>query len=341
MSGKPDYRWHLRTVMAGRGMFATTDLIPLLAGRGITLSSSQVYRLVVERPERLSLKILMALLDILDCTMDDLIEPVAAPGATQRPRKAAAAERRTPRGSARCARSGRGSPGRRRDRSARPAGSRRSGRRATRPDGEAGAALSPEAILGALDQAAARRDGRRRLAAAVTGQPELLTGQGARAPIPGVLRFISALARAGATAVAEPPCPRCGRQRQLGVPVEGLRLCAGCRSKARALPCGRCGTVRPPARLNDGGQSICQNCWHRDPRSWKPCAMCGNSRRVAALTPAGPVCQSCRPGPAMACSICGRPAAAGSASRGRPVRRCASGAANAGSPARAAEPGRR
>jgi hypothetical protein len=31
---------------------------------------------VVERPERLSLKILMALLDILDCTMDDLIEPV-------------------------------------------------------------------------------------------------------------------------------------------------------------------------------------------------------------------------------------------------------------------------
>jgi hypothetical protein len=166
-------------------------------------------------------------------------------------------------------------------------------------------ALSPEAILGALEKAAARRDGRRRLAAAVTGQPELLTGQGARAPIPGVLRFISALARAGATAVAEPPCPRCGRQRQLGVPVEGLRLCAGCRSKARALPCGRCGKVRPPARLNDGGQSICQNCWHRDPRSWKPCAMCGNSRRVAALTPAGPVCQSCRPGPAVACSICG------------------------------------
>jgi DNA-binding Xre family transcriptional regulator len=90
MSGKLDYRWNLRTVMAGRGMFATTDLIPLLADRGITLSSSQVYRLVVERPERLSLKILMALLDILDCMMDDLIEPVAAPGAAQRPGKAAA-----------------------------------------------------------------------------------------------------------------------------------------------------------------------------------------------------------------------------------------------------------
>ncbi|MEU3343144.1 helix-turn-helix transcriptional regulator [Streptomyces sp. NPDC006668] len=90
MDSKLDYRWHLRKVMADRGMFSTTDLIPPLAERGITLSTSQVYRLVVERPERLSLKILMALLDILACTMDDLIEPVAATGtAATRPKKAA------------------------------------------------------------------------------------------------------------------------------------------------------------------------------------------------------------------------------------------------------------
>jgi DNA-binding Xre family transcriptional regulator len=121
MGGKLDYRWHLRKVMADRGMFSTTDLIPLLADRGIALSSSQVYRLVVERPERLSLKILMALLDILDCTMDDLIEPVAAPGAAQRPGKAAAGGRRTPQASVPCARSEPGSPGRRRDRQLRQA----------------------------------------------------------------------------------------------------------------------------------------------------------------------------------------------------------------------------
>src|SRR5690348_6850788 len=89
MAARLDYRWHLRKVMADRGMFATTDLIGPLAQRGIGLSSSQVYRLVVERPERLSLKILMALLDILDCAMDDLIEPVAAAGAGMAPRKAA------------------------------------------------------------------------------------------------------------------------------------------------------------------------------------------------------------------------------------------------------------
>jgi DNA-binding Xre family transcriptional regulator len=78
VTAKLDYRWHLRQVMATRGMFATTDLIGPLAQRGIRLSSSQVYRLVTERPERLSLKILMALLDILDCAMDELIEPAAA-----------------------------------------------------------------------------------------------------------------------------------------------------------------------------------------------------------------------------------------------------------------------
>jgi len=86
MAAKLDYRWHLRRVMADRGMFATTDLIEPLAERGVTLSSSQVYRLVTERPERLSLKILMALLDILDTTMEELIEPVADASSARKPK---------------------------------------------------------------------------------------------------------------------------------------------------------------------------------------------------------------------------------------------------------------
>ena len=92
MAGRLDYRWHLREVMAGRGMFATTDLIGPLADREIRLSSSQVYRLVTERPERLSLKILMALLDILDCAMTDLIEPVPAAGHPKKEARAASGE---------------------------------------------------------------------------------------------------------------------------------------------------------------------------------------------------------------------------------------------------------
>jgi DNA-binding Xre family transcriptional regulator len=93
MTRRLDYKWHLRQVMAGRGMFATTDLIGPLAQRKIRLSSSQVYRLVAERPERLSLKVLMALLDILGCSLEDLIEPAAEPGTEAgRKKRAAGAE---------------------------------------------------------------------------------------------------------------------------------------------------------------------------------------------------------------------------------------------------------
>jgi DNA-binding Xre family transcriptional regulator len=71
------YRWRLREVMAARGMFMTTELAPLLEARGITLSPAQVYRLVTQVPERLSLRVLMALCDALECTSVDLIEPTA------------------------------------------------------------------------------------------------------------------------------------------------------------------------------------------------------------------------------------------------------------------------
>jgi DNA-binding Xre family transcriptional regulator len=68
------YRWRLREIMALKGMFQTTDLGPLLAERGVDLSDTQVYRLVVQGPERLSLRTLAALCDALSCTPDDLIE---------------------------------------------------------------------------------------------------------------------------------------------------------------------------------------------------------------------------------------------------------------------------
>lgn len=81
---KLGYNWNLRMRMAEAGMFATTDLVPLLADRGVQLSATQVYRLVAQNPERLSLRTLVALCDILGCTPNDLIEPVAVPRATRR-----------------------------------------------------------------------------------------------------------------------------------------------------------------------------------------------------------------------------------------------------------------
>jgi DNA-binding Xre family transcriptional regulator len=78
-SRKLGYRWHLRRLMAEHDMFATTDLVPLLAERGVALSAAQVYRLVTGTPERLSLRTLVALCDILGCTPTDMIEPVTEP----------------------------------------------------------------------------------------------------------------------------------------------------------------------------------------------------------------------------------------------------------------------
>jgi DNA-binding Xre family transcriptional regulator len=73
---KMGIQWHLRQVMATRNLFATSDLVPLLAERGIILSREQVFRLVTQQPQRLSMDILAALCDILDVGVGDLIEPL-------------------------------------------------------------------------------------------------------------------------------------------------------------------------------------------------------------------------------------------------------------------------
>lgn len=77
MIKKMGYQWHLRRLMAGAGMFQTSELGPLLAERGVHLSREQVYRLVTQSPQRLSLDTLAALCDILGCTPNDLIEVTA------------------------------------------------------------------------------------------------------------------------------------------------------------------------------------------------------------------------------------------------------------------------
>src|SRR6266487_6251105 len=74
MIKKMGIRWNLRKLMAGRDMFQTTDLVPLLAERGVHLSREQIFRLVTQSPQRLSMDTLAALCDILECTPNDLIE---------------------------------------------------------------------------------------------------------------------------------------------------------------------------------------------------------------------------------------------------------------------------
>ena len=79
--------------MAVHGLFNASDLVPLLAERGITLSAVQVWRLVTQTPEWPSLPVLAALCDIFEVTPAQLI----APGPRTRP------QRRRPRTAGRAA----------------------------------------------------------------------------------------------------------------------------------------------------------------------------------------------------------------------------------------------
>ena len=72
-----DYAWRLAEIMAAHGMHNSTDLMPRLAERGIELSRPQVYRIVYQRPERMSLQLLAALCDIFSCGVEDLLTVTA------------------------------------------------------------------------------------------------------------------------------------------------------------------------------------------------------------------------------------------------------------------------
>lgn len=85
-----DYRWRLAELMAARGMHNTTELVPLLAERGIELSRTQTFRLVNQRPERVSLQVIAALCDVFGCGPQDLVT-VTAEDARSRKKAAGAA----------------------------------------------------------------------------------------------------------------------------------------------------------------------------------------------------------------------------------------------------------
>lgn len=66
-------QWNLRQVMADRGIFQTSELLPLLQQRGVQVSREHVYRLVTRTPQRINIDILAALCDALACSTDDLM----------------------------------------------------------------------------------------------------------------------------------------------------------------------------------------------------------------------------------------------------------------------------
>lgn len=76
MTRRMTMQWNLRQMMASRAIYQTSELVPMLAERGVILSREHVYRLVTKTPQRLNMEILAALCDILDCEPNDLLQPV-------------------------------------------------------------------------------------------------------------------------------------------------------------------------------------------------------------------------------------------------------------------------
>lgn len=170
----------------------------------------------------------------------------------------------------------------------------------------AGPALTAEAAAAAVGATVTKQAHLQKLAWLLRDEPGLLTGDGARAPFPAVLRLINALCDAGAVRIGRPACPRCQRVVTLSKILDGLRVCRGCCARARAVPCAKCGTVREPAARNAQGRPLCPYCLVSDPVNLEECARCRRRRQVSIRTPDGPVCATCNPRDVMTCSSCRR-----------------------------------
>ena len=143
------------------------------------------------------------------------------------------------------------------------------------PSPAADPSLTADTVAAAAQRVFSKPSNLRKLAWAVEDNPGLLTGDGTRAPVMGILRLIDELAAAGAEGIARPACGRCRRVMQLYRRIDGLWCCRNCVAKTRTQPCARCGTVKEPAARDERGQPICPNCLVSDPANLEECAQCG------------------------------------------------------------------
>lgn len=76
---KRSLSWRLRVMMAERNITTATELQRLLEKSGYHITSSQLTRIIKERPERLSTDLLDHLLDVLKCDIGDLLRSDLVP----------------------------------------------------------------------------------------------------------------------------------------------------------------------------------------------------------------------------------------------------------------------
>lgn len=116
-------------------------------------------------------------------------------------------------------------------------------------------------IAGAVARAAPSRAQQRRLAAALSGDPGLLTSGRPEGP-PQVELLIRALQENGARRLVLPRCAGCGRPRRLVQRDGTLRICTSCdrRRRGTAEPCAICGNTRQVRARDRDGRPRCGRC---------------------------------------------------------------------------------
>ncbi len=73
MKRQIEYKFRVGELMARAGMRNSRDLVDPLRDRGITLSESQIYRLVSQNPDRIAFQVLVSLCDIFGVEVNELL----------------------------------------------------------------------------------------------------------------------------------------------------------------------------------------------------------------------------------------------------------------------------
>jgi hypothetical protein len=162
-----------------------------------------------------------------------------------------------------------------------------------------------DTIAAVVDQSCRQHAYQQRLAWAIEFDPALLTGEGHRAPLRVIPRFVEGLHAAGIAGIVLPTCPGCHREVRIDKPLNGVRVCRTCIAHSRVEECSRCRTRREPVTRDQQGGPICANCFMADPANLETCTGCGRCRAVSRRTADGPLCPTCHALPVLTCFLCG------------------------------------
>lgn len=166
--------------------------------------------------------------------------------------------------------------------------------------------VAEQTALEAAGRAAGNVPGCQALLEHLRRHPGALSSGSSAVPL-SLVRLAHALAAAGIEAVVLPGCAGCGKviADMRSWPGPGL-ACQSCYKDACRQTCAVCGSLGRVAARGPAGP-VCNRCYLRDPARHEECVACRHARRVAWRDADGrPYCTLCYPRPQQQCAVCGQ-----------------------------------